>query len=78
MTETDRREEAEWRKLGRADEDEPEKVRLLEANAPIACFRCKHPDAAKARKGIVEIIRAIRHRECVEGDLPTSCCMERR
>jgi hypothetical protein len=64
----------------RADEDEPEKVRLLQAYAPTACFECDHPDAPKARKEIVAIIRAIRQREAlsrpsgIEGDLPINCC----
>jgi len=59
LTEADRREFG----VERADENEPDKVRLLEAFAPTECFRCKHPDAPKVRKEIVEIIRAIRHRE---------------
>jgi hypothetical protein len=58
----------------RAGEDEPDKVRLLQAFAPTACFQCDHPDAPKARKEIVEIIRAIRHRKPLEGDLPVNCC----
>jgi hypothetical protein len=64
----------------RADENKPEKVRLLEAFAPIACFECAHPNAPEARKEIVEIIRAIRHCEPlprppdIEGDLPVNCC----
>jgi hypothetical protein len=76
LTEADRREFG----VERADEDEPEKVRLLQAYAPLACFECDHPDAPQARKEIVAIIRAIRRRESlsrpsgIEGDLPINCC----
>jgi hypothetical protein len=73
-------EEFDWRGrrepiVERADEDEPDKVRLLQAFAPLACFRCDHPDAPKARKEIVAIIRAIRQREPLpQDDLPMNCC----
>jgi hypothetical protein len=76
LTKADRREFG----VERADEDEPDKVRLLHAFAPLACFRCDHSDAPAARKEIVEIIRAIRHRKPlprpsdIEGDLPVNCC----
>src|SRR5262245_10535172 len=76
LTEADRRDFG----VERADEDEPDKVRLLQAFAPLACFQCDHPDAPKARKEIIEIIRAIRHREPlprppdIAGDLPVNCC----
>src|SRR5262245_26497368 len=78
--------EADRRKFGveRADEDEPDKVQFLEAFAPLACFQCDHPDAPKARKEIVAIIRATRHREPlprpsdIEGDLPVNCCRRSR
>jgi hypothetical protein len=72
--------EADQREFGveRADEDEPDKVRLLQAFAPLVCFRCNHPDARKARKEVVEIIRAIRHREPLpQDDLPVNCCRRR-
>jgi hypothetical protein len=46
LTEADRREFG----VERADEDEPDKVRLLQAFAPTACFQCDHDDAPKARK----------------------------
>jgi hypothetical protein len=76
--------EADRRVFGveRADEDEPDRVRLLQAVAPVACFQCDHPDAPKARKEIVEIIQAIRHREPLrrpdaESDLPVNCCRDR-
>ena len=73
LTEADRREFG----VERADEDEPDKVRLLQAFAPTADFQCDRPDAPKARKEIVAIIRAIRHREPlrpldIEGDLPAN------
>ena len=73
LTEADRREFG----VERADEDEPDKVRLLQAFAPTAGFQCDRPDAPKARKEIVAIIRAIRHREPlrpldIEGDLPAN------
>jgi hypothetical protein len=74
------RDEFDWRGrrepiVERADEDEPDKVRLLQAFAPIACFKCNHPDARKARAEIVMIIRAIRQREPLpQGDLPVNCC----
>jgi len=60
----------------RADEDEPDKVRLLAAFAPVACFKCDHPDARKARAEIIAIIRAIRQREPLPArdDLPVNCC----
>jgi len=59
----------------REDPDEPEKLRQLRAHAPTACFTCDHPNAARARKEIVEIIRAIRQREPLpQGDLPVNCC----
>jgi hypothetical protein len=77
--------EADRRVFGveRADEDEPDKVRLLEAFAPVSCFECDHPTAPKARKEIVASIRAIRHRELlrppdIEGDLPANCCRRYR
>src|SRR5262249_21573407 len=76
LTKADRREFG----VERADEDEPDKVRLLEAFAPIACFRCDHADASKARQEIVTIIRAIRQREPLPrppntaGDPPVNCC----
>ena len=69
--------EADQREFGveRADKDEPDKVRLLRAFAPLACFQCDHSDAPKARKEIVELIQAIRHREPLpQGDLPVHCC----
>src|SRR6516225_2792274 len=81
LTEADRREFG----VERADEDEPDKVRLLEAFAPLTCFQCDHSNAPKARKEIVEIIRAIRQRESlsarpsdVERNLPTTCCHRAR
>lgn len=75
LTETDRRVFG----IERADEDEPDKVRLLQAFAPLACFQCDHLDAPKARKEIVEIIRAIRHREPLpQGNLPLNCCARER
>jgi hypothetical protein len=76
LTEADRREFG----VERADENEPDRVRRLQAFAPTACFQCDHPGAPKARKELVEIIRAIRHREPLpqppdlEGDLPVNCC----
>ena len=70
LTEADRREFG----VERAGDDEPDKVRLLEAFAPLACFQCNHPNALKARREIIEIIRAIRHREPLQGDLPVNCC----
>ena len=71
--------EADRRKFGveRADGDEQERVRLLQAFAPLACFQCKHPDAPKARKEIVETIRTIRQRESLPArpqDVPENCC----
>jgi hypothetical protein len=71
LTEADRREFG----IERADEDEPDKVRLLEAFAPTECFWCEHATAPAARREIVGIIRAIRHREPLpQGDLPVNCC----
>src|SRR5262249_41478973 len=69
--------EADRREFGpeRVDEDEPNKVRLLEAFAPLACFQCNHPNAHKARQEIVATIRAIRQREPLpQSDLPMNCC----
>ena len=72
--------EADRREFGieRADGDEPDKVRLLHAFAPIACFRCNHSDAPRARKEIVEIIRAIRQLEPLPRPpgMPVNCCRQ--
>jgi hypothetical protein len=74
LTEADRREFG----VERADADEPDKVRLLHAFAPIACFRCNHSDAPRARKEIVEIIRAIRQLEPLPRPpgMPVNCCRQ--
>jgi|SRR5215472_13971000 len=74
LDEADRREFA----VERADPDEPEKIRLLERFAPIACFQCDHSNAAKARKEIVEIIRAIRQREQLPDNSPMNCCRQQQ
>jgi hypothetical protein len=69
--------EADQREFGieRADEDEAEKVRLLQAYAPVWCLQCEHPNAPQARKEIVKIIRAIRCREPLpQSPLPKTCC----
>jgi hypothetical protein len=59
----------------RPDEDEPDKVRLLEAFAPVTCFRCNHANADTARQEVVDIIGRIRRREPLpQDDLPVSCC----
>jgi hypothetical protein len=65
----------------RADADEPYRVDLIKRLAPIACFRCDHPDAPKARKEAVAIVKAIRDRKPLsdaEGDLPVNCCRRQR
>src|SRR5262249_37244075 len=69
--------DADQREFGieRADADEPDRISLLKANAPLECFECSNPEAPKARKEIVAIIRAIRHGEPLpQGDLPMNCC----
>lgn len=47
----------------------------------LPCFKCEHPEAWKARKEIIEIVRAFRHGLPLPpppdraGDLPIACCL---
>jgi hypothetical protein len=43
--------------------------------APLECLQCKHLNAPKARKEIIEIVRKIRNREPVSRG-PASCCKD--